>query len=74
MTNIEGGNNFIKFGKQQVELKKSDGVKKDAIVKNNDSVNNAIFQKFDENGDGILDTSELENMYSALKNASKNGT
>lgn len=77
MTNINGGNNFIKFGKQQVELNKSDGVKRETVVGQDDkenSITNALFKRFDTNNDNILDNIELGVAYDYIKNAAKNGT
>ena len=75
MGGIEGSNKFIKFGTHKVETGKSDGVKRETVSGNgtkNKFIMDNIFQKFDKNADGYLDTKELEQVYDLLNQYAKN--
>ena len=70
MGKIDG--QHIKFGTHKVELGKSDGVKKETVVKQGDTKAESIFNRYDSNQDGILDKQELKQLYTDLQNAAGN--
>ena len=76
MSGVNNNSQIIRFGQKQIDTSKSDGVKKNTVVKNdqqNKSIMDALWQKFDTNNDGYLDTKEITDMYRVLNKAAANG-